>query len=122
MAAYVVVDVVVKDPVLYDDYRKRVSATLEPYGGKFLVRGGKVETLEGTWKPQRFVLVEFPMPPQPARGGTARRTLSPKRSGRALRTRKWFSSKPSEAEARRKRRAEAEAEAAFTQRELLQSF
>lgn len=60
MAAYIVVDVVVKDPIRYDDYRKRVQATLDPYRGKFLVRGGKVENLEGTWNPQRFVLVEFP--------------------------------------------------------------
>ncbi|HKT48484.1 MAG TPA: DUF1330 domain-containing protein [Candidatus Acidoferrales bacterium] len=60
MAAYIVVDVVVKDPVRYDDYRKRVQATLDAYGGRFLVRGGKVENLEGTWAPQRFVIVEFP--------------------------------------------------------------
>ena len=60
MAAYVVVDVVVKDSVRYDDYRKRVMATLKPYDGKFLVRGGSVETLEGTWKPQRLVVIEFP--------------------------------------------------------------
>jgi uncharacterized protein (DUF1330 family) len=60
VAAYVIVDVVVKDPVRYDDYRKRVMATLEPYNGRFLVRGGKVEALEGTWKPQRFVILEFP--------------------------------------------------------------
>jgi uncharacterized protein (DUF1330 family) len=60
VAVYAVVDVVVKDPVRYDDYRKRVMATLEPYDGRFLVRGGKVEALEGTWKPQRFVIVEFP--------------------------------------------------------------
>jgi uncharacterized protein (DUF1330 family) len=60
VAAYVVVDVVVKDPVRYDDYRKRVMATLAPYHGRFLVRGGKVEALEGTWKPQRFVILEFP--------------------------------------------------------------
>jgi uncharacterized protein (DUF1330 family) len=60
MAAYVIVDVVVNDPVRYEDYRKRVMATLEPYRGKFLVRGGRVENLEGTWKPQRFVIVEFP--------------------------------------------------------------
>ena len=60
MAAYVIGYVVVKDPVRYDDYRKRVIATLEPYRGKYLVRGGKVETLERTWKPQRFVIIEFP--------------------------------------------------------------
>lgn len=59
MAAYVVVDVVVKDPVRYGDYRQRVMATLEPYGGRFLVRGGKVENLEGSWKAQRFVILEF---------------------------------------------------------------
>jgi uncharacterized protein (DUF1330 family) len=51
---------VVKDLVRYDDYRKRVMATLEPYHGRFLVRRGKVEALEGTWKPQRFVILEFP--------------------------------------------------------------
>jgi uncharacterized protein (DUF1330 family) len=60
VAAYVVVDVEVKDPVRYDDYRKRVMATLEPHGGRFVVRGGKLETLEGTWKPQRLVILEFP--------------------------------------------------------------
>ena len=37
-----------------------VPPSLEAYGGRFLVRGGKVETLEGTWAPRRFVIVEFP--------------------------------------------------------------
>ena len=60
MAAYVVVDVVVKDPVRYESYRKMVLPTIQAFGGRFLVRGGKVENLEGTWAPQRFVIVEFP--------------------------------------------------------------
>lgn len=60
VAAYVVVDIVVKDPVRCDDYRKRAIATLEPYGRKFLVRGGKVETQEGTWKPLRFKVRSAP--------------------------------------------------------------
>jgi uncharacterized protein (DUF1330 family) len=60
MAAYVVVDVEVKDPVRYEDYRKLVLPTLQAYGGRFLVRGGKVETLEGSWLPKRFVILEFP--------------------------------------------------------------
>lgn len=60
MAAYVVVEVEVKDPVRYEDYKKLVPPTLAKYGGRFLVRGGKVTTLEGTWAPTRFVLVEFP--------------------------------------------------------------
>jgi uncharacterized protein (DUF1330 family) len=60
MSAYVVVQVDIKDPVRYEDYRKMVPASLEKYGGKFLVRGGKTHTMEGGWAPKRFVLVEFP--------------------------------------------------------------
>ena len=60
MTAYVVVQVDVKDPVRYEDYRKMVPASLEKYGGRFLVRGGKTHTMEGNWAPKRFVLVEFP--------------------------------------------------------------
>lgn len=64
MAAYVVVQVDVKDPGRYEDYRKMVPASLEKYGGRFLVRGGKTHTMEGGWAPKRFVLVEFPGPEQ----------------------------------------------------------
>ena len=60
MAAYVVVQVDVKDPVRYADYRQMVPASLEKYGGRFLVRGGQTHTMEGDWAPKRFVLVEFP--------------------------------------------------------------
>ena len=60
MSAYVVVQVDIKDPARYEDYRKLVPASLEKYGGKFLVRGGKTHTMEGGWAPKRFVLVEFP--------------------------------------------------------------
>ena len=59
MAAYFVVDVTVEDPVLYEDYRKLVNDTLKKYGGKFLVRGGATETIEGDWQPGRFVILEF---------------------------------------------------------------
>jgi len=60
MAAYVVVDVQVNDPVRYEEYRKTVAPTLAAYGGRFLVRGGKVDVLEGSWSPKRLVIVEFP--------------------------------------------------------------
>ena len=53
------VDVTVEDPVTYEDYRKLVDPTLALYGGKFLVRGGKTETIEGDWQPRRFVILEF---------------------------------------------------------------
>ena len=59
MAAYVVVNVEVLDPVRYQDYVKAVPATLAAYGGRFLVRGGKAESLEGTYQPRRFVIIEF---------------------------------------------------------------
>jgi len=59
MSAYLIVEVDVKDPERYADYRTMVPPTLEPYGGKFLVRGGAVETLEGNWEPSRVVVIEF---------------------------------------------------------------
>jgi uncharacterized protein (DUF1330 family) len=60
MAAYVIADIDVQDPVRYADYRKMVPASIEAYGGRFLARGGKVESLEGPWEPKRTVIVEFP--------------------------------------------------------------
>ena len=60
MAAYVVVQVDVKDADRYDGYKKMVPPSVEKYGGRFIVRGGTVHPMEGTWSPKRFVLVEFP--------------------------------------------------------------
>jgi len=60
MAAYVVVSVDVSDPVRYEDYKKMVPPTLKPYGGRFIVRGGQVQSREGSWTPKRFVMLEFP--------------------------------------------------------------
>jgi uncharacterized protein (DUF1330 family) len=60
MKAYIIVDVSIHDPVLYEEYKKLTPSSLLPYGGKFLVRGGKTETLEGQWTPGRFVMLEFP--------------------------------------------------------------
>ena len=60
MAAYVIADVTVKDPETYAEYRKHVPATVAKYGGRFLVRGGSHEPLEGAWRPGRVVVLEFP--------------------------------------------------------------
>ena len=60
MAGYVIVDVEVRDPEAYREYTQAVPATLEPFGGRFIVRGGAYETLEGDWRPQRIVVIEFP--------------------------------------------------------------
>lgn len=59
MAAYVILDVTVTDPVGYEEYRKLATPTVAAYGGKYLVRGGKVETLEGNWNPGHVVVLEF---------------------------------------------------------------
>ena len=60
MPAYVVVEVEVHDPERYEKYKSMVPPSLTVFGGRFMVRGGKVETLEGDWAPKRFVMVEFP--------------------------------------------------------------
>lgn len=60
MKAYVIVDVRITDPARYEDYKKLTPGSLTPYDGKFIVRGGATETLEGSWKPGRVVVLEFP--------------------------------------------------------------
>lgn len=60
MPAYVMGEIEVTDPAAYEDYRKQVMAVVTKYAGRFIVRGGKVETLEGGWAPKRFVALEFP--------------------------------------------------------------
>ena len=60
MPAYVLADIDVTDPVGYEDYKPLSSAAVERYGGRFLVRGGATEVLEGDWPTGRFVVVEFP--------------------------------------------------------------
>jgi len=60
MAAYVIAEIEVTDAALYEDYRKQVAATVEKHGGRFIVRGGSVEPLEGGWSPKRLAILEFP--------------------------------------------------------------
>jgi uncharacterized protein (DUF1330 family) len=60
MAAYIIVDVEISDPVLYAAYIRVVPPTIAKYGGRFIVRGGRTVTLEGSWDPGRVVVVEFP--------------------------------------------------------------
>lgn len=60
MKAYVIAEIDVTDPAAYEEYRKMVAATFEKFGGRFLVRGGKVHCKEGGWQPPRLVIVEFP--------------------------------------------------------------
>jgi len=59
MTAYVIVDINVHDPVGYEEYKKLAPAAVELYGGKYIARGGKTETLEGDWSPSRLVILQF---------------------------------------------------------------
>ncbi len=59
MTAYVIVEMTVTDPVRIEDYRKLAGASVAYYGGRFLVRGGRSETFDGEWHPQRLVVLEF---------------------------------------------------------------
>ena len=59
MTAYVIVDVKVTDPVRYEVYKAMAAQAVAAYGGRYLARGGKTETLEGDWSPNRLVILEF---------------------------------------------------------------
>ncbi len=60
MSAYVVVEIDVHDPERYETYKQLAPSSIAAHGGRYLVRGGRVETLEGTWLPKRLVILEFP--------------------------------------------------------------
>jgi uncharacterized protein (DUF1330 family) len=60
MSAYIIADVHIKDMAGFEEYRKLVPATVEKHGGRFAVRGGAFEVLEGEWQPRRLVVLEFP--------------------------------------------------------------
>ena len=59
MAGYALVHNAVTDEALYAEFREQAAATIEKYGGKYLVRGGAAEAVEGDWVPDRLVVIEF---------------------------------------------------------------
>lgn len=59
MSAYVIVEVDVHDPETYEEYRRLVPPIVAAYGGEYLARGGRTETLEGDWSPRRLVILRF---------------------------------------------------------------
>jgi uncharacterized protein (DUF1330 family) len=60
MPAYLIADIEVTDPVGYEEYKKRVPTIIAAHGGRYLARGGANEVLEGTWRPRRSAIIEFP--------------------------------------------------------------
>ncbi len=59
MSAYLIAEVTITDPAVFEQYRAGVPATIAAYGGKYLVRGGACEGLEGTWQPKRVIVLQF---------------------------------------------------------------
>jgi uncharacterized protein (DUF1330 family) len=59
MTAYIILDIDVHDAELYETYKKLSPPTLELYGGRYLVRGGEPELVEGENEPQRIVVLQF---------------------------------------------------------------
>lgn len=62
MAAYVIADVYITNPTdrdAYAEYVRQTPATIAQFGGRFVMRGGRAEDLEGDWHPDRIVVVEF---------------------------------------------------------------
>jgi uncharacterized protein (DUF1330 family) len=60
MSAYVIVEVTIHDPKDYEEYKKLTPSSIAAYGGRFVVRGARTESLEGDWDPERLVVLEFP--------------------------------------------------------------
>lgn len=60
MPAYLILDVTVKDAEAFQAYRTRAATSIGQHGGRYLVRGGPIDTLEGSWVPSTIIVVEFP--------------------------------------------------------------
>ena len=60
MAAYVIAEVQITDPERYKDYTSHTPASIARHGGRWVVRGGATQVLEGDWNPGRVVVIEFP--------------------------------------------------------------
>lgn len=59
---YVLAQVEITDPAVYDQYRAAVPETLAKYGGRFVIRGGDPKPLEGALPAPRFVVLAFESP------------------------------------------------------------
>ncbi len=60
MSAYLIADIALHDADRYKEYVENVPALIEKHGGKYRVRGGDSQVLEGSWLPSRLIILEFP--------------------------------------------------------------
>ena len=59
MTAYIVAQLKVHDPAMFERYRDAVTPLVDRFGGRYRVRGGELAVLEGDWEPSRLVVLEF---------------------------------------------------------------
>jgi uncharacterized protein (DUF1330 family) len=64
MTAYILVEIEITDPELYEEVKLRTPPIVAQYGGRYLARGGDTEVLHGDWNPERLVLLTFDSPEQ----------------------------------------------------------
>jgi len=60
MSALLLADIKVTDVAGYEKYQRQVPAYVAAYDGRFIIRGGRTQTLEGSWQAHRMVVIEFP--------------------------------------------------------------
>lgn len=60
MPAYLISQITVRDAATYERYKQLAPPSIAVYGGRYVARGGATETLEGSWRPPRLVILEFP--------------------------------------------------------------
>ncbi len=60
MSVYMIIEIEITDKNTYAEYVEKVPATVEEYGGRYIVRGGAVTPLTGDWRPERVIVLEFP--------------------------------------------------------------
>jgi uncharacterized protein (DUF1330 family) len=60
MSAYIISDVTIRNAAAIETYRERAAASIAQHGGRYIVRGGGIEVLEGEWRPRAIIIAEFP--------------------------------------------------------------
>jgi uncharacterized protein (DUF1330 family) len=60
MKAYLVLDLTVKDFGRFKKYIAEIPAFIAKHSGRYIVQGAQPTAIEGDWKPERMVIIEFP--------------------------------------------------------------
>ena len=59
MSVYMIIEIKIKNNELYSKYVEKIPEVIKKYGGRYLIRGGKITPLSGNWNPERIILIEF---------------------------------------------------------------